>query len=209
MLKKKSQLNDEELFFLVKKNDANALKLLYKRYYDKLCHFAYGYVQSRDISKDVVSEVFLNIWLKRATLNIASSLKSYFYKSTRNKAIRILSKEKSNWEKLKIVDELNIFANNSPFDKIQYKELENVIEAMLKKLPPKRQIVFRLNRVDGLSYKEISEILSISVYTVQNHMVKAMKYINEEYPKIKRIIILLLFFTFQKFLLFSRFLIES
>jgi len=198
MFRKKSQLNDEELFFLIKKNDAKAFKFLYKRYYDKLCHFAYGYVQSRDISKDVVSEVFLNIWLKRATLDITSNLKAYFYKSTRNKAIRLLAKEKSNWEKIKIVDELNIFSNNSPFDNIQYEELENVIEAMLKKLPPKRQIVFRLNRVDGLSYKEISEILSVSVYTVQNHMVKAIKYINEEYPKIKRIIILLIFLTIPK-----------
>ncbi len=195
MFKKKSQFSDEELFNLVKKNDAKAFKILYQRYYDNLCHFAYGYVQSRDISKDVVSEVFLNIWLKKTTLNITANLKAYFYKSTRNRAIRILAKEKSNnIERTKIVDNINVFSNNSPFDEIQYEEFENIVEAMLKKLPPKRQIVFRLNRIDGLSYKEISELLSISVYTVQNHMVKAIKYFNEKYPKIKKIISLLIFF---------------
>ena len=196
MLSKKNYRSDEELFRQIKKNDAKSLKLLYGRYYDKLCHFAYGYVKSIDISKDVVSEVFLNIWIKRETLDIDSNLKSYFYKATRNRAIRLLSKEKSNFESLKIVDSLNIFSDDTAIGSLQYEELENVIESILNKLPPKRQVVFRLSRIDELSYKEIAETLSISVNTVQNHMTKAMEYLAEEFPKIKNFIVLILFFLF-------------
>ncbi len=194
MLKLNKYLSDEELFRLVKKNDAKSLKLLYERYYDKLCHFAYGYVKSSDISKDVVSEVFLNIWIKRTTIDISSNLKAYFYKATRNRAIRMLSKEKSNLESLKIVDSLNLFSDDSAIGTLHYEELESVIESILRKLPPRRQVVFRLSRIDELSYKEIAETLSISVNTVQNHMVKAMEYLAAEYPKIKNFIVLLLFF---------------
>ncbi len=195
MFRKRSKLSDRELFSLIKKDDGKAVKILYKRYYDKLCHFSYGYIQSRDIAKDIVSEVFLNIWLKRATIDITINLKAYLYKAVRNRAIRLLAKEKSNLEKFQIADSINAFSNSLPFDKVQYEELEKIVEAILNKLPPKRKIVFRLSRIDGLSYKEISEILSISVYTVQNHMVKAMKYINEQYPRIKKIIMLLLYLS--------------
>ena len=180
MLNENFHLSDEELFRHIKKNDAKSLSLLYQRYYDKLCHFAYGYVKSVDISKDVVSDVFLNIWIKRETLSIDSNLKAYFYKSTRNRAIRLLSKEKSNLESLEIVDSLNIFSDDTAIGSLHYEELESVIESILRKLPPKRQVVFRLSRIDELSYKEIAEILSISVNTVQNQMIKAMEYLAEE-----------------------------
>ncbi len=196
MLSKKNYRSDEELFRQIKKNDAKSLKQLYERYYDKLCHFSYGYVKSIDVSKDVVSDVFLNVWIKRETLTIETNLKAYFYKSTRNRALRLLSKEKSNFESLKIVDSLNMFADDTAIGSLEYEELESVIESILNKLPPKRQVVFRLSRIDKLSYKEIAEALSISVNTVQNHMIKAIKYLAEEFPKIKNFIASILFFLF-------------
>ncbi len=194
MLNKKNYRTDEELFRQIKKNDAKSLKELYERYYDKLCYFSFGYVKSVDVSKDVVSDVFLNIWIKKETLTIETNLKAYFYKATRNRALRLLSKEKSNFENLKIVDSLNMFSDDTAIGTLEYEELESVIESILNKLPPKRQVVFRLSRIDKLSYKEIAEALSISVNTVQNHMIKAMEYLADEFPNIKNFIVLVLFF---------------
>ena len=68
---------------------------------------------------------------------------------------------------------------------IQYEELKEDIDLLLRQLPKKRQIIFRMNRLDGLSYKEIAEILSISVNTVQNQMVEAVKFLSQQRPRHK------------------------
>jgi len=184
--------NDEELFALIKRNDSKALKELFDKYFISLCGFSYTYVKSVDLSEEVVSDIFLNIWLKRSTLEIKSNLKAYLYTATRNRSINYLAKEKRNWESLEVADSESVSIENLPDEIINFKELESMVESIIQKLPPKRQLVFRLNRIDGLSYKEISNVLSISVNTVQNHMVKAVEFISNQYPNIKSIFTLLL-----------------
>ncbi len=191
MLKILSHSNDEELFKLIKENNSKAFKQLFEKYYSRLCHFSHRYVKSTDLSKEVVSEVFVNIWLNRDKLNINTSLKSYLYKATRNRSINYVIKEQKYWENLDINDfENNLTTNNSPNDILDLKELEKIVESIVKKLPPRRQLVFRLNRIDGLTNKEIAELLSISTNTVQNHMIKAMEYIISQYPKIQSLFII-------------------
>jgi RNA polymerase sigma-70 factor (ECF subfamily) len=183
--------NDEELFALIKHNDSKALKELFNKYFISLCGFSYTYVKSVDLSEEVVSDIFFNIWLKRSTLEIKSNLKAYLYTATRNRSINYLAKEKRNWESLEVVDYESVSLENLPDEIINFKELESMVESIIQKLPPKRQLVFRLNRIDGLSYKEISEVLSISINTVQNHMVKAVEFISNQYPNLKSIFTLL------------------
>jgi RNA polymerase sigma factor (sigma-70 family) len=52
-----------------------------------------------------------------------------------------------------------------------------ILISLLRQLPEKRQVIFKMNRIDGFSYKEIAEILSISIHTVQNQMIAAVKFI--------------------------------
>lgn len=191
-----SNKNDSELILLIKQDNSIAFKALFEKYFLNLCNFSFSYVKSVDLSEEVVSDVFLNIWLNRNSLEIRTNLKTYLYTAVRNRSINCLVKEKQNWESIEIVDKEGLTSEDSPYDIITYMELESVIESVIKKIPPKRQLVFRLNRIDGLSYKEIAEVLSVSVNTVQNHMVKAVKFVANQYPKIKTIFTFLLFFIF-------------
>jgi RNA polymerase sigma-70 factor (ECF subfamily) len=68
---------------------------------------------------------------------------------------------------------------------IAYEELKDDIDTLLRQLPEKRRIIFCMNRFDGLSYKEIAEILSISIHTVQNQMVAAVKFLIDQQPRYK------------------------
>jgi RNA polymerase sigma-70 factor (ECF subfamily) len=188
-----SNKNDSELILLVKNSDTKAFKVLFEKYFLSLCNFSFFYVKSVDLSEEVVSDVFLNIWLTRNRIEIKSNLKAYLFTAVRNRSINCLVKEKRNWENIEICDQEGLISNDSPYDTLSYNELESVIESVIKKIPPKRQLVFRLNRIDGLSYKEIAEVLSVSVNTVQNHMVKAVEFITNQYPKIKSLFTLLIF----------------
>ncbi len=190
-----SKLDDKKLFSLIKENNNKALKVLFERYFVRLCEFSEFYVKNLTLAEEVVADVFLNIWISRNKLKIKTSLKGYLYTSVRNRSLNYVLKEKRNTENIK---ELTLKNNlppidNSPFVELSLMELENAIESLIQKLPPKRQLIFRMNRLYGLKYKEIAELLSISVNTVQNHMVKAIEYMTKHYPQIKSFYIFLFF----------------
>ncbi len=190
-----SKLDDKKLFSLIKENNNKALKVLFERYFVRLCEFSEFYVKNLTLAEEVVADVFLNIWISRNKLKIKTSLKGYLYTSVRNRSLNYVLKEKRNTENIK---ELTLKNNlppidNSPFVELSLMELENAIESLIQKLPPKRQLIFRMNRLYGLKYKEIAELLSISVNTVQNHMVKAIEYMTKHYSQIKSFYIFLFF----------------
>ncbi len=180
---------DEELFRRIKCNDSIALKVLYEKYYSSLCYFSSKFVKNTEIAEEVVSDVFLNIWMKRGRIEIRTSLKIYLYTSVRNRSLNYLKQIKIDFEDLETADKENKSSELGADRIINYEELNDKINHLLKQLPEKREIVFRLNRVNGLSYKEISEILSISINTVQNQMVRAVKFLSDQYPRFKKLFI--------------------
>jgi len=62
-----------------------------------------------------------------------------------------------------------------PDEELQFKEFYNRMEALLNTLPPRRRRIFKLCRIEGFTYPQIADMLSISVRTVQNQMVQAVK----------------------------------
>lgn len=167
-------VSDKTLFQKVKNNDQEALEMLFERYYYRLCDFAFQYVRSFDLAEEVVSDVFLKIWKKRDHLVIRSKFKAYVYTATRNQALNYLKKEDRDFESLDILNE-TASKNYRPDEELMFRELENRIEILINTLPPRRKMIFKLSRIEGFTYKEIAGMLSISVHTVQNQMVQAVK----------------------------------
>lgn len=170
-----SDTSDEQLVRLIRENRQSALEELFARYYHSLCSFAFHYVRDLSLTEEIVSDVFLNIWLKRHAFTIKTNLKAYLFAATRNQALNYLRKEK---QELIDFDEVadqfrdHEFSADHP---VRHKDFTNRLEVLLNSLPPRRAQVFRLSRIEGFTYREIATILSISAHTVQNHMVKAVK----------------------------------
>ena len=175
--------SDEDLFQCIKREDAKALKILFERYYSPLCHFAFKFVQEVHLAEEVVSDVFLALWLKKQTIEIRLNLRAYLYTAVRNQSLNYVKKNRNYFEDLEVGDKEEKISDSNADTFITYKELKDDIDALLRQLPEKRQVIFRLNRIDGLSYKEIAEILSISIHTVQNQMVAAVKFISNRTPR--------------------------
>lgn len=64
-------------------------------------------------------------------------------------------------------------------------ELEQAVDAVLSRMPEQRRAVFCMCRLEGMRYKEIASALEISEHTVQNHMMKAIRYLAAELPKLR------------------------
>jgi RNA polymerase sigma-70 factor (ECF subfamily) len=169
----------------MKRGDSTALRILFERYFVPLCRFASRFLHAVDLSEEAVSDVFLNVWLKRETIEIRTMIKTYLYVAVRNQSLNYIKKNNPYLKDIEFADWEGIISDERADGLIQYEEFKEGIESVIRQLPEQRQMIFRMNRLDGLSYKEIAEILSISVNTVQNQMVQAVKFLSNRYPRHK------------------------
>jgi RNA polymerase sigma-70 factor, ECF subfamily len=172
--------SDVELMQRIVKGDERAFELLFKAYYARLVAFAQRYLCDVDSSENVVQSVFVKLWDKRETLQIASPY-SYLVVSVKNASINELNRKKHFQEvdvsHLRIIDE----KDEMPDDEI-IKQVQDVIS----QLPEQRQRIFKMNRFDGLKYREIAIILGLSVKTVEAQMGKALKFLRENLKGVNR-----------------------
>lgn len=188
--------NDSILLDQIRQGNQKALESLYEKYYYSLCDFACNYIKNTALAEEIVSDVFLAIWLRRESLSITSNFKSYLFVSVKNQSRNYIAQAKRLHEDISIADSLG--QQTSADAEIRYTEFANKIESIMERLPEPRRTIFKLNRIEGLKYKEIAEIMSISVNTVQKQMVLAVKFISQFHPHIRESFIpLFLAFLFQ------------
>jgi RNA polymerase sigma-70 factor (ECF subfamily) len=186
MTKYIKKIEERGLFKKVQNGDVKSLEVLFDRYYNVLCNFAYLFLKDEECAKEIVSELFINIWQKRKDIVIRESLKSYLYKSVKNAVISRKRKEKKT-ESLKGDIDFKNPEFITPETLLLQKEFEDKVRELFADLPLKSGLVFRMKRIDGLRYKEISKILNISEKTVENHMgnaIKKIKTILEDHPEL-------------------------
>lgn len=167
----------EDSFYLQKIKDGNqaAFRSFMSVYSKDLYYFALGYVGSREVAEEVVSDVFLEVWNNRPQLAEIKQIKSWLLVMVRNKAISYLRKEQAGGTvSFDELEEYYIPSVQSPDDKIISEEEMDEINRAIASLPPKCKEVFMLAKIEKIPYKEISEILNISVKTINIHVAKAM-----------------------------------
>lgn len=173
--------SDLYLFEQVKLGDQKSFDLLFHKYYNSLCNYAFLFLKEEEKTQEIVADVYLKIWNSRLTIKINSSLKSYLFKCTHNEVISFIRKAKletvsldENSKKVKPFEE-------TPETLLIKKETNNMFGNMISQLPKQAGLVFRLHKVDGLTYKQIAEVLEISLKTVENHMGRALKMMRKMY----------------------------
>ncbi|MBC9932114.1 RNA polymerase sigma factor [Chitinophaga qingshengii] len=156
-------------------DDESAYKALFLHFYEPLVQFAGSFVRSAPIAEEVVSDVFINIWQGRRRLTEVNNLRVYLYVSTKNVALKyLLQQQKKNALSL---DELELDMESphyNPEEQLISAELLAKFEQAVSELPPRCKVIFKLIKEDGLRYKEIAEILDISVKTIDNQLAIAL-----------------------------------
>jgi RNA polymerase sigma-70 factor (ECF subfamily) len=152
------------------------MEKLFEKYYEPLCNFAYLFLKDAKLTEEIVDDVFINIWKKRNDLTIHTNPKAYLYRSARNGVLGHLRKNNPGFNTYETVENSREHtATVSPETLMIREEIADKIASLLDKLPAQAGLVFRMHKMDGLRYKEIAEILNISVKTVENHMGRALR----------------------------------
>jgi RNA polymerase sigma-70 factor (family 1) len=156
-------------------NDRASFKRLYVFYYGKLFSLAKSFVKFDELAEEITNDVFLNLWIKRAGLTEINNFTFYCYTAIKNKSLTCISKGQANNIN---IDQLHLdIADTSATgeDKVACADLTKIINHSLGKLSEPCRIVFKLVKEDGLKYREVAELLDISVKTVEYHIGNALK----------------------------------
>src|SRR5687768_14689581 len=166
--------SDEGLLKLLKQQELGAFEEIYMRYWRKLYSAAYKRVQSREISEELVQDIFTSLWVNREILQV-EILSAYLYSAIKYKVINHLEKEIS--RRLYTEAKLKAFipVENGTEETVYLNELSLALEKEIQKLPPKRQQIFKLSRQEHLSIKQVASHLGISEKTAENQLGKALK----------------------------------
>ena len=180
-----NKYTEEEIVRKISYGDQLAFKKLFHLYFKKLCRFAFLFLYSKEMSEEVVLDVFLNIWIKREQLTSVHNIRLFLYASVRNKAINYSQREKPVHSRKNInVYELEIESGESSFeDSIDHKFFHERLQKSFDLLPERCKMIARLHFNDQLQYNEIAKILHISHKTVRAQIAIAIHKVKETFQK--------------------------
>ncbi len=165
--------------------DQQAFTVLYEQYRGVSYSFVLSLVKDSSISKDIVHDVFVKLWLKRESLAKVLSFNRYLYQMLKNAVYDHFSAMQVSRH---YIDELTNFKDDYSDitqSAISMNELQMLIFEAVSRMPEKRREVFRMSRYQNVENKEIARRLNIDVRTVENHITNALsdirEYISEAY----------------------------
>ena len=181
------QSTETNLINAIKYGDSKVFEHIFKIYFNSLFLYARGILGSSEIARDIIQEVFLNLWEKKDSINITSSLKSFLYSTVYNACIDYIRRKQTE-QKYADTYKMQLAAiEHTYYDKVVEKEqllinqaIQNQINKAIENLPEQCRIIFKMSRFENFKNYEIAEKLNLSIRTVDTQIYRALKSLREQ-----------------------------
>ena len=180
-------MGDKELLNLIKKDKAAGFKRLVETYRRLVINTCYGFVHNKQDAEDIAQDVFVEVYRSIERFRGQSKLSTWLYRIAVNKSLNFIRDNKKNswFQSLDIIFDNNSGKNKQPEpkdiennrpDKIsENKETGAYIYEAVNSLPENQRIAFTLSKFDDLSYKDIAEVMEMSLSSVESLLFRAKK----------------------------------
>jgi len=196
-----------QLQLQIEANSQRAFEELYRLFFPRLFNFSMLYLHKKETAEEIVNDIMVKIWEKRAQLNNINNLETYLFVSVRNHSLNYLSKYSHYHVEIEEESGIASMVNaNDPEKELEWKEIYFKLNMAIEELPDQCRTVFKLIKEEGFRYKQVAEILNISPRTVETQLFRAIKkldtavaaYIDKSSPKNnnKNLLSILLFCSF-------------
>jgi len=157
--------------------DEQSYKHLFLYFHPVLFRFSFNILHNKSVSEEIVSDMMLKVWEMGNKLSQIQHLKIFLITSVKNACFTYLSSKKHLQSLNESIDNEDIISSNgdNPEQLFIYSEVTQRVNLVIASLPMKCQMVFRLIKEEGLSYKEVSKVLEISQNTIETHMRIALR----------------------------------
>lgn len=167
---------ESELLQNVSTGSTEAFRRLYYLWEPALSSYLFQITKSKELTSEIVQDVFLKIWMTRETLHEIKNFKAYLFVISKNQAINALKKSILELEKFKIFAENPHLYEDEVDEKKEYQY--SLIDEAIDQLPARQKEVFLMHRYDRMTYQEIADRLGIGKESVKSHLsigIKAVK----------------------------------
>lgn len=181
MVNKAHQLS--ELWEQVCAGEQKACASLHCELYPGLFVYARSIVKDEDVANDLIQDLFVKLWVKKASIGKIENVKAYFYSAVRSMSINYLRKLKTQQSRLTnfATDEIQFSIEDSIIVEESNITLRQAIHDALKKLPSKQREIIHLSFYESLNYSQIVDITGIKYQSVVNHVYRAVQLLRTEF----------------------------
>lgn len=173
-------LTDFQLLEKLQQNEQAALKLLYDRYANELFIRARVVLKKTEDAEEVVQDVFIKLWNYRHTVSVHTSVKAYLYQMCRNLVFDYIKSRAQLLPFLPLESKtLDSKGHNTTEAQVLFEEYHARYANAVASLPPGRKKVYQLCQIEGKSYEQVAQQLSISRNAVKDHIVKATRFLKK------------------------------
>ena len=188
--------SDLQLVKSLRKGDIFAFNELFYKYSQKVYNFSKQHLKNEEDVKDLVQEIFCKIWDIREKIDEKKSFNAFLFTISLNTIRDYFRKQVKNRKLIdKWLEEAESYSE-STLESIELASLEKVVGTAVEQLPPKRQMVFKLSRLEGLSNDEIAKRLKIEKKTVENHLNLALRHLRVLLQEDQSFLVILFFVLF-------------
>jgi len=172
---------EKELVLRLKDGDRKAFELLYHAYKKRVYNNLLKLLHSDSHAEELLQEVFYKVWVKRDSLEPEKLFPAYLFRIAANLVVDHFRRAALD-QKLQaylIASGTELYHHLD--DLINYKDSQEQLNQAIALLPPQRQKIYSLCKIEGKSYEEVSILLGISTSTINDHMVKASRVIKSHF----------------------------
>jgi len=172
-------VDERQLLKALGEGDPDAFTTLYHRHGSRLHAHLLRMIRSEELSREILQEIFMKIWEYRDRIDVDKPFGAFLYRIAENKVydhFRKIAREKRLAGSLLAA---SLVSHTDTEDRMLYQESVGLINRAIDQLPPARKQIYLLCKIEGRSYEEIAGMLGVSTSTVNDHIVKANRFLKK------------------------------
>ena len=173
------EVRQKKLIGLLNHGSEPAFNELYVAYIKPVYKRILFIVKEEEIAEEISQDLFIKVWQKRNEIDPDKSFKSFLYTIAHNLVydyLRKIARDKQLLSRL-MVNAVDYYMHTE--EVFQAKETQKILSEAIERLPPQGKQVFKLCKIEGKSYEEVSHLMGITIATVNSHMVKSNRFVKE------------------------------
>ncbi len=195
-MKTKYDEDDSTVLADLKRGDKQAFTYLYHKFKAQLYTKIIRLVRVEHVAEEIHQEVFMRLWNYRHSIDVSQSIVGYLATIARNQVIDFYKKAARDKKLLSELLDTSELMKSDPEESMAFKETREMIERIVSLLPPQRQRIYRFIKFENKSYEAASEFFNVSIGTINDHMIKANKFVRMEVSRSYQGLIIGLLATF-------------
>lgn len=196
-MKSLSSLDDRQLILHMQAGDSAAFQTLYRKYWRQLFSFACQATRSTDDAKDLLQDLFAEVWQNRNSIRPDAFSVAYLYTALRHKVLDRIRRLSVREDYVKAITATASELDHSTESSILAEDFAEHLNQELNSLPDRCRLIFHLSRFEHQSIDEIAQQLQLSPQTVKNQLSKALQRLRTNLPEYAAMVALVLWLPFE------------